>query len=406
MKYTYRNSKFYQRYYKASGIQYEDLDEIRIEDIPMMNKDLVRENFFDIATRAINRERVKMATESGELLARVDRDFLVHTSGSTGTPCNFLYDRGAMTIIESNFIRLCIGGKNPIRLKDFPIESVYIAPVGNGYACTAIALNGLKSYHAKGYVLDASRPLSEWKELIRNYSPNFLSGYPTCLSMIAELQEKGDIEFHPKKIISGGEPLNHESSVYFSNLFNADIIDYYGCTESILPGAGGSMYDGLYLFDDLNYFEEDRGRLIITLLYNRLFPLIRYQLDDIVEGFTKTQVDHLPFTHIDGIMGRNEELMWFKNSEGNKDFLHPLFIDDLNVEGIGKYQFKQLDDQSFILRCIKLPAASKDIVEKINSQMNEFLTKKKLQNVKYSIIFVSSIDANPATSKIKMVIKN
>ena len=37
-----------------------------------------------------------------------------------------------------------------------------------------------------------------------------------------------------------------------SELFGGDVINYYGCTESILIGAGASWYDGIYLFDDLN----------------------------------------------------------------------------------------------------------------------------------------------------------
>lgn len=407
LKYAYRNSSFYHEYYSSHGIGYEDLEHIEIEKIPMMNKSLVRENFYDIATRPVDPESVKRAAAGGEMLARVGRDFLVHTSGSTGRPCNFLYDRQAVTAIESNFIRLSIGGKNAIGIKDFPIKSVYIAPVGSGYACTALALNGLKSYHAKGYVLDASTPLNEWKQVLKRYSPNFLSGYPSCLSMIAALQEKGDIDFHPKKIITGGEPLNHDSAVYFSELFNADIIDYYGCTESILLGAGGSSYEGLYLFGDLNYFEVDSGsRLVITPLYNRLFPLIRYQLNDMVEGFRKEDTGVLPFTHIDRIMGRNEEIMWFKNSKGSMDFLHPLFIDDLQVEGIGKYQFQQLDEVSFLLRCIKLPKAPSNVEEDIKKQIHVFLNKKQLQNIKYGIDFVDHIDVNPATGKIKLVIKN
>ncbi|EGD50376.1 hypothetical protein TheetDRAFT_2811 [Thermoanaerobacter ethanolicus JW 200] len=40
------------------------------------------------------------------------------------------------------------------------------------------------------------------------------------------------------------------------------------------------------------------------------------------------------YTYIKRVIGREEEIMWFKNENGDKDFLHPLFIDDLDVEGI------------------------------------------------------------------------
>ena len=405
VKYAYKYSKFYKKYYSSNGIKYKDLDNIDPKEIPLMSKQLVIENFYDIATRKINPLSIKKALKSKELLPRAGRYFLVHTSGSTGTPCNFLYDRNAIVNLESNFIRLSIGGKNPIGFRDFPIRSVYIAPVGSGYACTALALNGLKAYHAKGIVLDASKPLSEWKSIINNYSPNYLSGYPSCIRMAAELQEEGEIKFKPKKIITGGEPLNHETAVYFSNLFGADIIDYYGCTESILLGAGASWYEGLYLFDDLNYYETDsRNRLIITPLYNKIFPLVRYQLNDMVEGFTKEKYGTLPFTHIDRVVGRNEDIMWFNNSHGNRDFLHPLFLDDLNVKGISKYQFIQQNNESFILKCVKMPYAKDNIENEIKVQIDTFLKKKQMQNIKYKIVFVDNIEVNPHTGKTKLVI--
>ena len=405
LKYAYKHSRFYKNYYSSNGIKYEDLDDIYIEEIPLMNKKLVSENFYDIATRKVKSESIKKAQSSNELLSRAGRYFVVHTSGSTGTPCNFLYDRNAIVNLESNFIRLSIGGRNAIGRDDFPIRSVYIAPVGSGYACTALALNGLKIYHAKGIVLDASKPLYEWKSIVNKYSPNYLSGYPSCIKMAAELQEKGEINFKPKKIITGGEPLNHETAVYFSNLFNADIIDYYGCTESILLGAGASWYEGLYLFDDLNYYETDsKNKLIITPLYNKIFPLIRYQLNDMVEGFTKEKYGPLPFTHIDRVVGRNEDIMWFNNSHGNRDFLHPLFLDDLDVKGISKYQFIQQDNQSFVLKCVKMPYAGDDIESKIKEQINAFLKKKEMQNIKYKIVFVNDIEVNPHTGKTNLVI--
>lgn len=268
-------------------------------------------------------------------------------------------------------------------------------------------MKGLKEYHVKGIVLDASTPKEKWGQIINNYSPGYLSGYPSCLNIVAKLQEEGVINFHPKKIITGGEPLNHENAVYLSKIFNSDIIDYYGCTESILLGAGSSFYEGIYLFDDLNYFEVDHNNhLIITPLYNRLFPLIRYKINDMVEGFSKDYKGNLPFTHISRVLGRNEEIMWFINEKGQEDFLHPLFIDDLNVEGVKKYQFEQIDNKNFILRCIRISLSEDKIKSMIEKQMDTFLLKKNLSNVKYKIIFVEDIPVNPVTGKIKLVIKN
>lgn len=406
LKYAYSNCSFYREYYSQNGINYNHLDSIGVEDIPKLSKDMVRNNFWGICSFNINKTLVDKAASSGKLVLKVGKNYIVHTSGSTGKPCMFLYDRNAMNMIEANFIRLSMGGSRTVNFKDLPVRSVYIAPVGSGYACTSLAMNGLKAYHAKGIVLNASTPLDKWKDIVKKYSPNYLSGYPSCINLAAKLQKKGEINFQPKKIITGGEPLSTEMLMHFNKVFNADIIDYYGCTESILIGAGTSWYKGLYLFDDMNYCEiDEHNKLIITPLNNYAFPLIRYTLNDMVEGFSYEGYGPLPYTHIDKVMGRNEELMWFKNINGKMDFLHPLFIDDLNVEGLLQYQFEQIDEKEFIIKCVKMPYASNLTENLINNQIDEFLQKKQLSNVKYKVIFLDKINTDEKTGKTKLVIK-
>lgn len=407
IKNAYNKSKFYREYYSSFGIKPEDMDNISIDNLPYMDKDTVRDNFYGIATDRINPEYIKRAELKESLISKAGKYFLVHTSGSTGKPCKFLYDRRALDIIVSNFVRISIRGENHLGFHDFPIKTIYCAPVGSGYACTALALNGIKKFNSQNVVVNAAEPLEIWKEKIGSFTPNYLGGYPSCIKILSRLQEKGEINIRPKKIITGGEPLTHETIKYFHDLFGSDVIDYYGCTESILIGAGSSCYEGLYLFDDMNYTEVDEnGRLVITTLYNSIFPLIRYRLNDIVEGFSRKPYGSLPYTHIDRVVGRNEELMWFKNENGKMDFLHPLFIDDLDVDGIKEYQFIQSGDDTFILRCVKMPYASPNVEKSIKLQMDKFLHKKKMPNIKYKLEFADKLEADSKTGKVKMVIKN
>jgi phenylacetate-CoA ligase len=346
-----------------------------------------------------------MAMKNSELMVRIGKYILVHTSGSTGKPCNFLYDIDALDMIEANMVRISIGGKKEIGWSDFPIKVLYVASVGSGYASTVLAMNGIKKYRAKSMVLNAADPIDTWKDKIKNFNPNYLAGYPSCIKILADMQQRGEINIKPKKIITGGEPLRKEISNYLSSVFDADVIDYYGCTESIFLGMGTSWYEGMYLMDDMNYVEVDEfGRLIITPLYNKIFPLIRYRLNDVVEGFDREYKGPLPYTHIKRVIGREEEIMWFKNENGDKDFLHPLFIDDLDVEGIKEYQFVQTSDESLILNCVKQPNAGEDVEEEIKRQLDQFLSKKKLRNVKYDVHFTDTLQIDKITGKVKMVI--
>lgn len=400
LEHAWRKTRFYPAYWKKHGIRHDDLKTILPVDIPCITKDDVRSHFEEFSTATVNKGRDgEWITDSGAII--------IHSSGSTGVPAQFLYGKHAMTIIEANFIRLSnLGGKNHVGWKDLPIRNIHAASVGEGYASTALLSGGLSKYHADSIILKVSEPLSRWGEMIGDYSPNYLSGYPSCLSLLLDLQSSGKIHLHPLKIISGGEPLKKDLKKDLQKTFDADVIDYYGCCESMLIGAGSSWYDGIYLFDDMNFCETDeQGHLILTPLYNPDFPLIRYKLDDLVAGFSKNHQGCLPFTHIDRVIGRDEDILWFNNVDGSPDCLHPLVIDELYADGLKAFQFVQIDNSGFRLDCMA-ESGEEVIKEQLQKQLDVILKAKRLDNLHYDICFRSSLQLNPQSGKIPLTIKN
>lgn len=417
VRYAYIHCPFYRDYYLARGIRETDLATLEPEDIPPIDKDIVRANFNGIvsgspartASRSIGAET---AAERGTFqlapFTRAGRNvFVVHSSGSTGRPATFLYSKSAITTVIANFIRLSLGGDNPIRLGDFPIRTLFVASVGEGYASVALALSGLREYRSKSLILNIKDPYRSWAEKIQDFQPTYVAGYPSCLRLIAELQQARKIRIRPKKIITGGEPLTAETKALLRRVFGADIIDYYASSESLFIGAGASWYEGIYLFDDMNYVEVDAaGRLLITPLYNDVFPLIRYRLNDVMAGFSRNYTGPLPYTHVDRIAGRSEEIMWFRNAEGDWDFLHPLFIDDLEVPGVTEYQFRQTGETRFTV-CIAVErgASPEQVREETRRQVAGFLARKKLDNVEFEVEIVERLPVDEKTGKAKLVVK-
>lgn len=407
VSYAYAKSPFYRELYEACGIREQDVAEIDPGELPIIDKKMVRDNFARIAVDFSEKVDWRKHTTGENLVLLAGKQILVHTSGTTGRPANFLYSEEALIEVVANFVRLSIGGSNGINLRDFPIKVLYVASVGPGYASVCLAFRGIKEYHAKSLVLNVQEPIKLWKERINKFNPVYLAGYPSCVTLIADMQARGEINIRPKKIITGGEPLAAETKEYYSDVFGADVIDYYGCSESLLIGAGSSWYEGIYLFDDMNYVEVDpSGRLIITPLYNRAFPLIRYRLDDVVKGFNRYYSGPLPYTHATKILGRSEEMMWFRNVKGNWDFLHPLFIDDLEVPGIKEYQFVQQDESSFTVKVVLEPGAfAEDVLGAVRTQISSFLEKKQLSNVSFEVQIVDALEKNPVTGKGMLVLK-
>lgn len=437
VRYAYAHCPFYREYYMARGIREADLTALRPEDIPPIDKDIVRANFHGIVARIRATSRIRAPRDGsdaekakcagngrrlcdpwGQLRSRLslgcssfsmsgDDLFVIHSSGSTGKPANFLYSKNAITTVISNFIRLSLGGNNSIRLRDFPIRTLFVASVGEGYASLALALSGLREYRSRSLILNIRDPYRCWAEKVQEFQPTYMAGYPSCLRLIAELQQARKIYIRPKKIITGGEPLTAETKALLLQAFGADIIDYYASSESLFIGAGASWYEGMYLFDDMNYVEIDAaGRLLITPLYNDVFPLIRYRLNDVMAGFSRSYVGPLPYTHVDRIVGRSEEIMWFRNAKGEWDFLHPLFIDDLEVPGVTKYQFLQTGETRFTVSIVAEKGTSPEqLREETKKQVASFLARKDLQNVEFDVEVVDELKVDEKTGKSRLVVK-
>lgn len=398
-KRAWRTSPFYRSWYASLGITADVLDTIEPSALPVLTKAQVRANFRGIAAVPLT------DGPDGQPLPRRGA-VLAHTSGSTGKPCAFLYAPQLLTRAEANFVRLSnYGGDHFVGWGDLPIRSLHVASVGRGYASSLLLTSGLRKYHAESVVLDTAVPMESWRATLGGFQPNFLSGYPSCIALLAGLQEAGQICLHPKKVICGGEPLSPEQMARFQALFGADVINYYGCTEALLLGAGASWYEGLYLFDDLNYTETDEaGRLIVTPLYNPAFPLIRYRMNDILEGFSRGRNGApLPFTHIDRVVGREEDLLWFTGPAGKRDFLHPLLLDDLDADGLLQYQFVQQDDTHFLLRCVAVPGQRAAVAAAVQAQLDTMLRRKGLENVRWQLVFADRLAADPAAGKVPLV---
>ena len=63
-------------------------------------------------------------------------------------------------------------------------------------------------------------------------------GYPSAIKILAELAEKGDVDLHILRVVSCGEPLGTSLRKYLEDVFGAQVINFYGASESLSLGGG------------------------------------------------------------------------------------------------------------------------------------------------------------------------
>lgn len=106
----------------------------------------------------------------------------------------------------------------------------------------------------------------------------------------------------------------------------------------------------MLLFDDMNIIEIQDGVMYLTCLYNFVQLLIRYRLSDQLTLKAPNAESRYPFTRAVGLLGRNEDILWFQDGNGKQEFLHPLAVEGLCIEGLRDYQFRQISPDTFEIR--------------------------------------------------------
>lgn len=403
---AYDNSKFYRKLYKKNGIKRKDLNDIKIKDLPLVNKKMIMENFDEIITKEnLNIKRLENFLERKEAPTDLynNKYRIVHTSGSTGRIGIFVYSADEWDFIKAVSLRMFTNfGLKPKRY-------AYIGAVDGHYAGISLFLspvNQLEEFFYDDYlIININKVLSNYLAKLNKLNPHNITGYPSGVKMLAELQLKGKIDISPETVICGGEPLLKNDSELIKKAWNLKPLNYYASSESLMIGIKRPKDNNIYLMDDVNYVEIKEDKTIITNLYNYTQPLIRYELSDVLKK-AKVQESDWPFDQIKNIIGRREEMIWFDNENGNREFLHPIVLAEFYVKGLKKFQIIKLNEKSFLMKTIISSKYNKvEVKNKIRERMEKLLSQKNMNNIVFKIKEVENLEADPETGKFKLIKK-
>lgn len=409
--YSYDNSKYYRKSFEKAGITRDKIYDLPISAFPTIDKKTLMKNFEDLITvNDLNQEELRLFDENETIDKKIlkNKYYIVHSSGSTGKPRYFVYDSKAWETMLLAIIRAALWDMSMIEIIKFLMKTpriLYIAATDGRYGGAMAVGDGIDNVSAKQLFLDIKTPLQEWINNIREFKPNMVIGYPSTIKILAELVEKDEIQVDIFRVISCGEPLDSNLRKYLETTLKAEVINFYGASESLALGVEINANDGMYLFDDMNYIEVEDGNIYLTCLYNYTQPLIRYKITDRLELKNENEEKKYPFTKAKSLLGRNEDLMWFENDKNKRDFLHPLAIEGFCIEGLLDYQFKKTANDSFEMIAQSLNEEAKINIEReMQEQMRKILLEKNLEYVNFCVRFVKEILPDKRTGKKKLVI--
>jgi putative adenylate-forming enzyme len=188
--------------------------------------------------------------------------------------------------------------------------------------------------------LDLMTPLPEAICVLNDLRPHVIVGPPSLLLLLAEARERGTLRARPQRLISVAEVLEPHDHARLHNIFAAPVHQIYQCTEGLL--AISCARGALHIQEDLVAIQDGDGdteatadgrkdtegmgrriQPIITDLWRRTQPIVRYGLNDVVRLARGPCACGSGFRVIDAVEGRSDDCCRFIRVDGSLRIFFP-----------------------------------------------------------------------------------
>ncbi len=257
-----------------------------------LGKDLNSSNVFEILEDfpPIGKEEIRR--EPKAFLAEGHGSYVTSgTSGTTGTPFHVHMDRETFLLGDALWWRRTVWagfekGDWIGRLVGDPIIPLSVREPEKPWIVSHLDRRiYLSTFHLSR---DAALRIGE---LLNRRRPAYIMGYPSSLEILCNyLDESGfEIMWKPKNILFSSEPMYTHQERIIERVFGTEIKGLFGSAEKVISAA--QCEEGTYHLSLVDgYLEGQFGILdnrqpgLVTTLTNRVMPLIRYEIGDVIEA--------------------------------------------------------------------------------------------------------------------------
>ncbi|MHB8300663.1 MAG: phenylacetate--CoA ligase family protein [Dermatophilaceae bacterium] len=322
---AYAGSEFYRRHHAG-------LFDAPLALLPAVTKADLMDNFDKAVTvpglrlaEVEDHLRALLATGADPGLPWRGRWWAAATSGTTGRRGIFVWDRSEWATVLASYARANDWAGVPVRLT----RPLRVGMVSSRVPTHQSAVVGasLRSRFVRTLRLDATSPLSETVVALNDFQPRVLVGYASVLRTLAAQQRAGRLSIAPQSVMSASEVLSEQAAAEMSSAWGAAPFDVYAATETAGIASPCSFLNR-HIYEDLVIVEplDQAGtpvspgtvgaRLLVTVLFSRTLPLIRYEMSDRVGVGGRGCPCGRSFAVLTGIEGRVEDVLLLPGLKG------------------------------------------------------------------------------------------
>ena len=354
-KYAYERSPFYQTFHKG-------LMDRPLHELPVLTKSIMMENFDALVTdHTIHLEDVRRFAEQGAARQRFkDRYYVNATSGSSGHPGFFLFDESEWTSVLASFARgqewSGVGINLTRQQKMATVASISPWHMSSQVAATA------KSWWRPSLRIPASQPLSKTVEQLNEWQPEVLISYASMAGILAEEQLAQRLKIHPTVVYVASEVLTSQTKRQVKEAWGDEPYNQYASTETASVASEHKSCRHMHFYEDLLITEvvdeqyrpvpagEYGAKILVTTLFSRTQPLIRYELNDSVRVSAEAHTCGLPFAVLESVQGRVEDSLTLPALAGGEILIRPLVINRImDIAPVSGWQINQQADQGLVV---------------------------------------------------------
>lgn len=204
--------------------------------------------------------------------------------------------------------------------------------------------------------LDARSQVEALAAELNDFDPRLLVAYASIVGPLAQAQLEGVLRVSPEKVVAASEVLGAEARAVARSAWGDVVVDTYAATEtagiaSTCPRGSWHLYEDFVIVEPVD--EAGRAvpagvtsdRVLVTVLFSRTLPLIRYELTDSIRLATGRCSCGLPFALLDAVEGRTEDILTLPGVHGPVR-IHPnVFHAALETIAPSGWQVEQLSDR-------------------------------------------------------------
>jgi len=314
IRYSYRHVKYYREIFEKNNLNPDSIKTLEdLKQLPVLTRSDIQKNF------------EKLVSDEKEMLKYTRSS----SSGTTGIPINYLHDvDGDSSGKAAGFFFNYLSGWN------FGRRSIHIW----GNITSIQRWNSPGSKLKQFFFMQKNLPSTDLNEivnykkvidLINRIKPFSIDGYTSSIYNLARYIKDHNVKiYRPKFVFTTAENLfKNEKNIIESSL--GLVSDIYGCGEingiAVRPVAEDKYYilEPHVIIEAESIRKGDYKEIIVTNLDNKIMPLIRYKIGDLIDGiYEGDEQNRFGFSYFKQIIGRTSEVI----DMGNGKILSPINI--------------------------------------------------------------------------------